>query len=119
MIQFQWNGIALVTGQTVQRPTVFPVGKLGRCPLRIARIRKLSEDAPKIAFGRLLIAGQRPAFGEAREIFATIVLAEVVEGWLSKRQRSFEIGGRFLRKLAPARVIPLGTGHSQQHSRAW
>src|SRR5216683_2501925 len=71
---------ALMTRLTIERPPVAPIGELCRRPFRIGRARKLGEDPPKIAFGLALIAGERPAFGEAGEIFTAIVLAELVEG---------------------------------------
>src|SRR5262245_26924086 len=99
--------MALVTGLTIERPTVFPIGELRGGPLRIARIRQLGEDAPQVALGRLLIAGECPAFSETGEIFAAVMLAKPVESWLAERECGLEIGSRLPCQLLLLRGITL------------
>jgi hypothetical protein len=108
----------LMTGLTVERALVAPIGGLCRGSFRIGRVRKFGEYPPKISFGLVLIAGERPAFREAGEIFTAIVLTEMVEGGLADRQGGFEVGGRAGCQISHPCRIALISSSGQQHCRA-
>src|SRR5262245_62164249 len=82
-----------MTALAVERSVVVPVGKLGGSAIRIARVGKLADDPLQIALRRGLVAGERPTLREAGEIFAAIVLGELVKNALPDRERGFEIRG--------------------------
>src|SRR5262245_14666384 len=95
----------LVTALTIERPEVVPIGELCRSPLRIGRVRQFREDPLQVGLGFTAIAGERPALGEAGEIFTPIMLAEPGKCALAERQRRLEISRRARRQITrPGRI---------------
>src|SRR5215467_11254481 len=90
---------SLMAGLTVEGPPVAPIGKLCRCPFRVGRVRKLCQNPPKIGFGFVPITGERPAFRQARKIFAAIVLAKPRKRALAHGEGSFEAAGCASRQI--------------------
>src|SRR5712691_3547778 len=90
-----------MAGLAVERLRVAPICQLCRRAPGVARVGKLGEDAPEVGSGLVLVAGERPAFRQAGEILAAIVLAEPVEVRSAERERGLEIGGGAACQLGP------------------
>jgi len=90
-----------MAGLAVERLRVAPICQLCGGAPGVARVGKLGEDAPEVGSTLVLVAGERPAFRQAGEILAAIVLAEPVELRRADRERGLEIGGGAACQLGP------------------
>src|SRR5712691_7179175 len=107
-----------MAGLAVERLRVAPICQLCGGAPGVARVGKLGEDAPEVGSALVLVAGERPAFRQAGEILAAIVLAEPVELRSADRERGLEIGGGAACQLLCPRGVALIARRDQQDRRA-